>query len=108
MKTGNLQVAIAFAGENGTVTTTAKSLVEFGFTAEEVRAADNAFISVESASIRWGFLDILTPTTAIGIPQVANDTFDVWGWTNLENFRIIAQSGTATLNIILSRQGSKP
>jgi hypothetical protein len=62
-------------------------------------------IRVESATtsgviMRYTLLGATTePTTAAGMPLVYLDLFDINGGDNVVNFRVIAVSGSHTLNI---------
>lgn len=85
----------------------ALSLMDLGYTDEQVIAADVVYISIEGDDVRWR-ADGDDPTTGEGIPEASDTKFDLWGFSNLRNFRIIAQSGTATLNMFLARQGGAP
>lgn len=58
--------------------------------------ASTVEIAVETAAIRWR-PDGTAPTTSVGNPVASGGTFAVEG--KLSNVSIIAQAGTATLNI---------
>lgn len=90
-----------YAFQTGTVNnSTAKSLLDFGFSAAEVAKADVVLISVEAQTIRYR-LDGTAPTSTVGHPEAVG-SFSSTGKDNNASLKIISTTGTATLQISLA------
>lgn len=83
--------------------TTLKTLLLMGFTAEQIKEADSALISVEGAAIRWRADGVADVTAAEGHPELEDRAFTILGGANLNNLQIIAQTGTATVRVSLAK-----
>jgi hypothetical protein len=75
-----------------------------GFTAAQVAAADVLIVSVEGQAVRWSVAPGVAPTAANGHAAAVGDTFQIRGRTVIENFQVIAQTGTATLHCTLLKR----
>lgn len=62
---------------------------------------DRAYCTVEDNAIRYWYAEGTAgaPTSTNGIDVPADTPFKVLGYENINSFRMIAQSGTATINI---------
>lgn len=101
---GTMQVVKAYQFKTGTVgSVTPKSLVDLGFTEDEVKQADQAVISIEDADIRYRMDGQGNPTTAVGHPVVNHDDLSIYGFANLMALRFVSTSGTAKLIITLAK-----
>ncbi len=102
-----IREAVGF--QSDTVTTTAKTLTDLGFAAADLvplagkhpRQEMEVFVSVETQTVRWR-LDGGTAGTASGHAIAADGSQSVVA-RDLSNFSIIAQSGTATLQVTVFR-----
>lgn len=116
VKTGTFTSPIAYAFANDTVDTAAAiSLIDLGFTEDEIKAADVVLIYVEDDDVRWRIDGDLAnggvapdPTTTAGNVTAQDKYLEVWGRQNLAQLRIIAVNTSATLNATLSRYGGSP
>jgi len=77
------------------------------FTAAKLAVASKekairAWVTVAGADVRYR-VDGTAPTAAVGHAVENGGTIEIEGQTNLERFRIIAQSGTATVTVSYSR-----
>ncbi len=85
----------AFAYESITVTGTAKSLTAGTYTTD----AKKAFISIESASIRWR-IDGTAPTISEGHLSYVGQTITLNGYSQIARFSIILATATsATIKV---------
>jgi hypothetical protein len=73
----------------GTVSSTALSLLDFGFTDAELKASGRAFIFVNTNSLRVDWSGN-APTVSVG--ALISGTFEVSGNKNLYNFQMIRHS----------------
>lgn len=101
-ETGDIVTPKSIKGLKGTVSGVAKTLVELGFTTDEVTRSNMVLIAVENNNVRW-WSDGTTPTATDGIPVNSGESLEIYGWYNLLALKIIAQSGTATLQMMLAR-----
>jgi hypothetical protein len=86
-----------------TVSTTVLSLVDFGFTVAQLRMARAAFITIETAAIRYGF-GLHAVDGATGHIKDAGDEFIVEGVQNILGLQMLADTGTdAVVNVDLAR-----
>lgn len=65
-----------------------------------VETPNRAFLSVEGASIRFWY-DGQTPTAVVGHPASSGSTIIITGQDDCRRFKMIAQSGTATITVTL-------
>lgn len=86
---------------------TAKSLVDLGFLEKDVAGADSAQVSVFGKTVRYWY-DGSTPTPSEGHPIFPLSERIVRGIRNIQNFRMIAEQGTATIAITLGTFGKAP
>lgn len=97
----NVSRASAFV-QNSAVSSTALTLVTFGFTAEQVRQASVMTISVSANNINFRY-DGTAPTTSVGmyLPSTT-PPFVIMGNTNISQFQLIRAGGSdATVSITL-------
>lgn len=86
------------------------SLQDLGFTLTQLKGADVALISIGDA-IRWKADDpdiagYIAVTSAVGFPEDADTKFEIWGYPNLINLRMIAVTGTCAVTVSLGRFGA--
>jgi hypothetical protein len=102
---GTMQVVKAFQFKLGTVeSTTPVTLIDLGFTEDEVKQADHAMISVEDANVRYRLDGLASPSPTLGHPILSHDDISIYGFANLLLLEIIATSGTAKLTITLAKR----
>jgi len=90
----------------GAVSTVAKSLVDFGFTAAQVAASDRVFISVVANALRvlWDHPTANPPTTTAGLrlPTSNFPIFEVVGRANVASLLMVRDaSADATITVVL-------
>lgn len=61
--------------------------------------AQSALVSVNTKNVHYR-IDGGTPSSTVGTPVVATQTFEVVGRDNLENFKIIEDSASADIYVI--------
>lgn len=83
-----------------TVSSTALSLTDLGFTTAQVQQAQSMRLTVETQSTRYAY-DGATPTAANGHLLAANAELLLVGSENLANFRIIRVTTDATIQVTL-------
>ena len=108
LNSGNLNTIIGTSGIIALSSTTAKNFVndfsDFGITLTQVRAADFIIIQVLSSAINYTN-GIIPVTSSIGIGIGLNEFYLIKGRTNIENFEMISQSGTANVQFTLMTYG---
>lgn len=75
------------------ISTTAQTLIDIGFSAAEVKAADVMRLTVEAQPVRYRY-DGTAPTAAEGHPLIAAEVLILTGGENLVNFQIIRSGAT--------------
>lgn len=91
----------AFAFDDHTVSSTALALSDLNFTAPQLAEADEAYITVETQSVRYR-LDGTAPTASVGHLVAAAGSITVTGKGNIGNFKIIRATGSdATVMVTL-------
>lgn len=93
---------VAYADDQFTVSSTAKGVDEDGVSLTSAVTPCCAVLIYTSAAIRYTF-GHTTPTASVGIPVAAGTTFLVTGAANVDNFKMIRQSGDSTIDIIYFR-----
>ena len=94
----------AFATATATISSTAKSLQDCGFTADQVAAARNAVICVRTANIVATWVSGVTPTASAGISLPAGGTYVVEGTDNIGAWKSIREGATdSSITVILER-----
>lgn len=86
------------------------SLLDLGFTLAQLKAADTVLISIEDNDLRWKCNDpdadgYVAVSASDGFPELAATKFEIWGYPNLVNLRLISQTGTCTVVMSLGRFG---
>jgi len=82
-----------------------------GFTATKIapttarldQYASEASCSVEADDMRWLAVSGQTPTATTGVLQKKDLVINIYGYTNLKNFKAIRVTTDVTLNCIFSR-----
>lgn len=93
-----------YASRTVSVSSTALSFSDMGFTDDEIKQADSAHVSVFGNSVRyWYNGDVPTASTGHPIPQDGERI--IRGQRNIKNIQFISTSGTATLAITLGTFG---
>lgn len=105
---------MSLAGSSSAVTVTAgvssaaKTLVDFGFSAEQVAAADRCIICVTAGALRltWDHPTPNAPTTSAGqrLPTNNYPLFVLLGRSNLEALSMIRDSTTDVTAVITLEQ----
>ncbi len=99
-----------FNGETLTVTNASKALTASVYNPvitsvpSSQSRADYAYITVETDAIRWwpctgSLCTIGAPTATVGHLQAANTSFTVWGYSNIQNLRMIRVTNDATIMV---------
>ena len=87
----NTTLGYKFVG--ATVSSTALTLMTFGFTQAEVDQADRARVTVATQAIRFRY-DGTAPTASVGHLAAADTTFFIEGNQNLQNLQLIRATGS--------------
>jgi hypothetical protein len=87
---------------NVTVSSTPLSLIEFGFTVQELRMARYAHITVETAGIRYGF-GFHAINADVGKQVAAGDDVTIEGTQNILNLKLVADSSDASVSVDIAR-----
>lgn len=95
-----ISTTIASAFNNSTVSSTALSLTDIGFDADEVAVADRMRVTVETQPLRYRY-DGAVATTSVGHQLVAGSVLILDGQQNIANFSIIAVSTDGAVFITL-------
>lgn len=82
--------------------TTVRDLVACGFSDYDVDTCKRLYISVEDQAVRYR-VDGGVPTATTGHPIAADANENILGLTNMQNFQVVSQTGTATVTITLFR-----
>lgn len=94
----------AYATVTATISNTAKSLEDCGFTAGEVAAARNAVICIRTANVSASWVSGVTPTASTGISLPAGGTYTIEGTANIAAAKLIRETSTdAAATIILEK-----
>lgn len=96
------QEATIFAFETVTVAGTAIGGTSATYAPATYGPACRAFITVETASIRWR-CDGTAPTASVGHLAVAGDSIEIEGIANVANFKAIRVTDSAAMQITYSR-----
>ena len=83
---------------NVTVSSTPLSLEDFGFTTAQLRIAQYAHITVETAGIRYGF-GFHAINADVGKLVAAGGEFAIEGATNLMKLMLVADAADAIVNV---------
>lgn len=95
-----VSASIASAFNNATVSSTALSLLDIGFTQAQVDNADRMRLTVETQPLRYRY-DGTSPTTSVGHQLVAGSELILLGQQNIAGFEIIAVSTNGAVFITL-------
>ena len=87
---------------NVTVSSTPLSLIDFGFTQEQLRMARYAHITVETAGIRYGF-GFHAINANVGKQVASGADVTIEGTQNILNLMQVADSSDASVNVDLAR-----
>jgi len=104
MSNVRIQPQNIFASQyKNTVSTTVLSLSDFGFSVQQLRMARAAYITIETAAIRYGF-NLQAIDGATGHVKNSGDEFIIEGVHNILNFKLVADTGVdAVVNVDLAR-----
>jgi hypothetical protein len=87
-----INTTIGFDFDDATVSSTALSLVDVGFTQAEVDQADRARITVATQAIRYRY-DGGAPTASLGHLAAADTSFVIEGNQNIQQLKLIRATG---------------
>lgn len=95
----------SYAFFSGTVSSSAVSLEDLGFSSDQIKAADVVYISVETDSIRWRMDGVDDPDSSTGHLVTDGSSFEIWGAGNIGRLRMIAVATDATVQVSMARSG---
>lgn len=95
-----MSTTYAFAFNDNSVGATARTLLDFGFTAAQIKKADFAYMSVDGSSARFCY-DGSVPTASVGHYLGDGERWVMAGQQNIERLQFIATTGTAYVAITL-------
>lgn len=100
---GEYRPVVSYAFEQVTISTASLGFTSTKYDPGNGTPAIHALVTVESAQIRYT-VDGTTPTTMVGHLKEVGDEFEVWGSTDIKNFRAIRTGGTdASLAVTYGR-----
>jgi hypothetical protein len=88
-----INTSLAYKFASAAVSSSALTLVTFGFTQVEVDQADRARITVATQAIRYRY-DGGDPTATVGHLAAVDSTFFIEGNQNIQNLRLIRATGS--------------
>ncbi len=95
-----INTPIAFQSKKSTVSGTAQTLLDFGFTQPEINRANRAWVATHSQHAHILF-DGNTPTASYGLSIDTNLTFVVDGNYNIQRLKVIHGGSDADVTIML-------
>lgn len=95
-----LSTTFAITVKSTAVSTAAKAITDFSFSAADINVAERAKIGVIANTVMLTY-DGTTPTATLGLPIPANTIVEVLGNHNINNIKIIRLSADATVTIQL-------
>jgi hypothetical protein len=98
------QYRAGFNGETLTVTNASKALTSSVYAVSGSPNPDYAYVTVETDSIRWwpctgALCTVGAPTSTTGHLVPAGSSLTIWGYANIQNFRMIRVTTDATVQI---------
>lgn len=83
------------------ISTTAKTLIDIGFTTSQIDSAVKIRLTVEAQPVRYRY-DGAAPTATEGHPLIATDELIIYGQQNIEQFQIIRSGASdATVRVTM-------
>jgi len=101
---GAVEVFKAFSDNVSHTTTlgiTAFDLTDFGFTTDQIKKATAMTLTVTGQICRYTLTGSTPTVSGLGHVIAVGATIDVYGYNNLNNFKIISDVASATVTITL-------
>lgn len=96
----SISTTIAYAYNSATISSAAQDLSDVGFTDDEIDRADVAYITVDTAALRFRY-DGTAPTAADGHQLADGDKWLLVGNQNIRNLQFIAVASDGFVAITL-------